>query len=35
MALLRVTLVAGAVAIQLFPQTFLLQQYRKIRARYE
>ncbi|XP_033314089.1 transmembrane protein 177 [Bombus bifarius] len=35
MVLVRVTLAAGAVAVQLFPQTFLLQQYRKIRARYD
>ncbi|XP_003398945.1 transmembrane protein 177 [Bombus terrestris] len=35
MAFARVTLVAGATAIQLFPQTFLLGQYRKIRARYD
>lgn len=35
MVFVKFTLIAGAVAVQLFPQTFLLQQYRKIRARYE
>lgn len=35
MAIVRATLIAGALTIQLLPQTFLLQQYRKIRARYD
>ncbi|XP_043594430.1 transmembrane protein 177 [Bombus pyrosoma] len=35
MVIARVTLIAGAVTIQLLPQTSLLQQYRKIRARYD
>lgn len=35
MAIARAALIAGAVSVQLLPQTFLLQQYRKIRARYE
>ncbi|XP_071872406.1 transmembrane protein 177 [Bombus fervidus] len=32
---IKATLIAGALTIQLSPQTFLLQQYRKIRARYD
>ncbi|XP_060815925.1 transmembrane protein 177 [Bombus pascuorum] len=32
---IRATLIAGVVTVQLSSQTFLLQQYRKIRARYD